>query len=82
MSPLIEQRLGDLVRYKTTLIEPIESAIDEMWEAATASSSTHEAPNTKYKDQSFDPDDAEVRLLMRKLAKDTGTRGTTFPFPH
>lgn len=31
---LIEERLGDRVTYKTTLLEPLESAIAEMWEQA------------------------------------------------
>jgi len=31
---LIEKRLGKRVTYKTTLIEPIESEIEKMWEAA------------------------------------------------
>lgn len=32
---LIERRLGDGATYKTTLLEPIESTINEMWEAAS-----------------------------------------------
>lgn len=31
---LIEERLGEHVTYKTTLIEPLESEIEEMWNAA------------------------------------------------
>lgn len=33
---LIKKRLGDNATYKTTLIEPIESQVQEMWEAAGA----------------------------------------------
>jgi hypothetical protein len=33
---LIEERLGDHVTYKTTLVEPLESSIAEAWEKATA----------------------------------------------
>lgn len=34
---LIEERLGNGAKYKTTLIEPIESQVRETWQAATAS---------------------------------------------
>jgi hypothetical protein len=33
---LIEGRLGDAATYTTTLIEPIESQLQEMWQAAAA----------------------------------------------
>jgi hypothetical protein len=33
---LIEERLGDRAKYKTTLIESIESQLQEMWQAAAA----------------------------------------------
>lgn len=33
---LIERRLGDAVKYKTTLIEPIQSHINQMWRTAAA----------------------------------------------
>ena len=37
---LIERRLGPAARYQTTLIEPIESQVQEMWHSAAAGATT------------------------------------------
>ena len=42
---LIEERLGDCATYKTTLLEPIESSVNEIWEAAAIGGETHESSN-------------------------------------
>ena len=94
---IIEERLGELVRYKTTLLEPIEGAIDEMWEEAKSAetkgatgkrrvgrhSPLNQTGVVSDSDEQFfiDLEDPAVRELMEKVAKDQWNAWFDLPVP-
>ena len=79
---IIEERLGDLVRYKTTLIEPIESEIDAMWAAAAASQGSQASQAGQDSDSGVDPrSDEELRALMTSIAKQHWDTWYDIPIP-
>ena len=70
---IVEERLGNLVRYKATLLEPIEGAIEEMWESARLDPAVRANPQSAKNGapgaDEFDPDDPDMRQLMEAVAK-------------
>ena len=78
---IVEDRLGDHVRYKTTLISPIEKTIEELWEKklnAEGSESGFEGSPGGF---DFDPDSPEVQALMRKSADEHWSKWYDIPVP-
>ncbi len=76
---IVEERLGNLVTYKATLLEPLDGAIDEMWEEAK-----HKGQSTKNDVQTssaIDPDDPDVRQLMEALTKHHWATWFEIPIP-
>jgi hypothetical protein len=66
---LVEERLGNTATYKTTLIEPIESRVEEMWNAAAPGlSSSSDPEDLEHSDLiSFDDAQPEIRAMMEEV---------------
>jgi len=71
---LIEERLGKGARYETTLIEPIESQVQEMWQAAAAGRTGSSFSGGFRKPEStgfisLDEEQPELRAIIEESAK-------------
>jgi len=68
---LVEERLGNSATYKTTLIEPIEPRVEEMWEAAATGLSSSSDPEDRENSDliSFDDAQPEIRAMMEEVAR-------------
>lgn len=83
---LIEERLGNTATYKTTLIEPIESRVEEMWKAA-ADGTTGFSARTKSENLERNgfiaAEDAqpELRAMMEQIARQHWESWFDLPVP-
>jgi hypothetical protein len=83
---LIQERLGSLATYKTTLIEPVESRIAEMWKTAvdetTGLSARTQAENSE-SSGFIAADDAqpELRAMMEQIARQHWESWFDLPVP-
>lgn len=68
---IVKERLGNTAKYKTTLIDPIESRVEEMWKAAASgvSSSSALADRDQPGSISFDEAQPEIRAMMEEVSK-------------
>jgi hypothetical protein len=81
---LIAERLGNNATYKTTLIEPIESRVEEMWNAATTSSlSSYSGAENRMSGAFISLDDAqpELRATMQEIARQHWESWFDLPVP-
>lgn len=79
---LVEERLGSSATYKTTLIEPIESHVEEMWSAATTGLSSSDPRNREQSGLiSFDDAQPEVRALMEEVSRQHWESWFDLPVP-
>ena len=80
---LVEERLGNSAKYKTTLIEPIESRVEEMWKAAaTGLSSSSDPEDRGHSDlTSFDDAQPEIRAMMEEVARQHWESWFDLPVP-
>jgi hypothetical protein len=80
---LVEERLGNTATYKTTLIEPIESRVEEMWKAAaTGLSSSSYAEEREPSDLiSFDDAQPEIRAMMEEVFRQHWKSWFDLPVP-
>ena len=83
---LIEERLGDSATYKTTLIAPIESQAQEMWQAAAVgapgSASSGSLPNSEGSGFiSLDDAQPELRAIMKESARQHWKSWFDLPVP-
>lgn len=80
---IVEERLGNTAAYKTTLIEPIESSIEERWKAtAPGSSSSSDAEDRDHSDFiSFDDAQPEVRAMMEEVSRQHWESWFDLPVP-
>ena len=80
---LVEERLGNTATYKTTLIEPIESRVEEMWKAAaTGVSSSSDPEDRGHSDLiSFDDAQPEIRAMMEEAARQHWESWFDLPVP-
>lgn len=80
---LVEERLGNPATYKTTLIEPIESRVEEMWEAATTVLSSRSDPQVREHSDFIPFDDAqpEIRAMMEEVARQHWESWFDLPVP-
>jgi hypothetical protein len=82
---LIEERLGDGAKYKTTLIEPIESRAEEMWTAAAAGAGLPSSgdPQNRKGSSFISLDDAQpdLRAAMREIARQHWEAWFDLPVP-
>ena len=68
---LVEDRLGDHVRYKTTLISPIDGTVEELWEQRLNPEGLEGGPSrTCTGDSDFDAYSPDLQALMEKLAEE------------
>jgi hypothetical protein len=65
---VVEERIGDLATYKTTLIEPIDASLEEMWQAAIGNSSV--ASEAVPQDESETLAEAGTSLELRDALKE------------
>lgn len=77
---LIEERLDTQAKYKTTLLEPIESEVEKMWAAAAA---TNSSPNISAEPGAISLADlpAEVRLRLEETARQHWAAWLDLPVP-
>jgi hypothetical protein len=80
---LIEERLRNEATYKTTLLEPIESSVNEMWEAAAAGSTTAERPRRDESSNqiSLAEMSPEFRVQMEETARQHWIAWMDLPVP-
>lgn len=80
---LIEERLGNSATYKTTLIEPIESHVKEMWQTAAAGASSPDASSASTTRNSFIPLEEEpaLRSMMEESARQHWESWFDLPVP-
>jgi hypothetical protein len=83
---LVEERLGDGAKYKTTLIESIEPQVQEMWQAAAAGatgSASSAEPDSRQGSGFISLDDAppEVRAIMEESARQHWESWFDLPVP-
>jgi hypothetical protein len=80
---LVEERLGNSATYKTTLIEPIESRVEEMWAAAaTGLSSSNDLEDREHPDLiSYDDAQPEIRAMMEEVARQHWESWFDLPVP-
>lgn len=80
---LVEQRLGNAATYKTTLIEPIESRVEEMWKAAaTGLSSSSDPGNGEHSDFiSFADAQPQIRAMMEEVSRQHWESWFNLPVP-
>lgn len=83
---LVEERLGNSAMYKTTLIEPIQSRVEEMWKAAAAGSSglsssrdLQDREHTSF--ISFDDEQPEVRAMIEEVSRQHWNSWFDLPVP-
>ena len=77
---LIERRLGDAARYKTTLIEPIQSQINQMWQTAAAGAGLENGFAGGTSSNSLD-EEPEVRAMMEETARQHWDSWFDLPVP-
>ncbi|HEV8367691.1 MAG TPA: SEC-C metal-binding domain-containing protein [Pyrinomonadaceae bacterium] len=79
---LVEERLGEHARYKTTLISPMEGAIEELWDQRLNTGALEAGPSGSFSgSEDFDPDSPELHALLNKLAEEHWTRWYDDPVP-
>lgn len=83
---LVEERLGNSATYKTTLMEPIESRVEEMWKAAAAGSSSLSSSRDPQDREhtsfiSFDDKQPEVRAMMEEVSRQHWDSWFDLPVP-
>nr|AAP58624.1 hypothetical protein [uncultured Acidobacteriota bacterium] len=80
---LVEDRLGDTATYKTTLIEPMESRVNEMWNAAAAGSSSSSDPEDRQHTDlsSYDQTQPEIMAMMEEVARQHWESWFDLPVP-
>ena len=82
---LVEERLGEAATYKTTLIESIESQVQEMWRAAVVagpgSSSSGQSHSSGTGFISLDDAPPELRARMEETAKQHWESWFDLPVP-
>lgn len=80
---LIEERLGTEVTYKTTLLEPIESSVNKMWEAAAAGSTAaeHQRRDESSNQISLADMPPELRERMEEAARQHWIAWMDLPVP-
>lgn len=81
---LVEERLGDSAKYKTTLIEPMESRIEEMWQAAAAGTiglPSSEARGSDDSDIASLSAQPEIRAAMEQIARQHWESWFDLPVP-
>ena len=80
---LVEERLGSTATYKTTLIEPVESQVEEMWKAAaTGLSSTGNQQDREHPDLiAFDEAQPQIRAMMEEVARQHWESWFDLPVP-
>jgi hypothetical protein len=80
---LVEERLGNTATYKTTLIEPIESRVEEMWKAAATGLSSNIAPTDREHSDSisFDDTQPDIRAMMAEVSRQHWQSWFDLPVP-
>ena len=79
---LVEERLGNTARYKTTLIEPIESRVEEMWKAAATGLSSSSDPQRAHPDfVSSDDAQPEIQVMMAEMSRQHWESWFDLPVP-
>lgn len=83
---IVEERLGDSAKYKTTLIEPIEPRLNEMWRAAAAGGtgplSSRDARYQRSSDFASPAEaDPDLRALMEETARQHWESWSDLPVP-
>jgi hypothetical protein len=82
---LVEERLGEAGTYKTTLIEPIESQVQEMWRTASVagpeSSSTGQSHSSETGLISLHDAPPELRAMMEETARQHWESWFDLPIP-
>jgi hypothetical protein len=80
---LVEERLGNTAAYKTTLIEPIESHVKEMWKAAAAGlPSSSDLENREHSVvTSFDDAQPEIRAMLEEVSRQHWKSWFDLPIP-
>ena len=80
---LVEERLGETATYKTTLIEPIQSRVEEMWKAAASGlSSSNDPQDREHSDFiSFDDAQPEIRAMMEEVSRQHWESWFDLPVP-
>jgi hypothetical protein len=80
---LVEECLGNSATYRTTLIEPIESRVEEMWKAAaTGLSSSSDPEDLGHSDLiSFDDAQPEIRAMMEEISRQHWESWFDLPVP-
>ena len=80
---LVEERLGNSATYKTTLIEPIESRVEEMWKAAATGSSSSSGPQVAERSGfvSFDDAQPEIQAMMAEASRQHWESWFDLPIP-
>jgi hypothetical protein len=82
---LVEERLGNSAKYKTTLIEPIESRVQGIWKASAAGvthSQSRKSLDVKNSDFiSFDGAQPELREMMEEINKQHWESWFDLPVP-
>jgi len=82
---LVEERLGQAATYKTTLIESIESQVQEMWRAAAVagpgSSASSQRPSSGTGAISLDDAPPELRAMMETTARQHWESWFDLPVP-
>lgn len=80
---LIEERLGNSATYKTTLIEPTESSVEEMWKTAATGLSSISDPEVRGHSDfiSFDDAQPEIRAMMEEVARQHWESWFDLPVP-
>ena len=79
---LIERRLGTAARYQTTLIEPIESQVQEMWHTAAAGATSPLENGFAGSNSSISLDEhPELRAMMEETARQHWGSWFDLPIP-
>ena len=83
---LVEERLGNSAKYKTTLIEPLESRVEEMWQASATGATASSANNGRQKTEGsgfISLDDAQpgVRAMLEDTARQHWESWFDLPIP-
>ena len=79
---LIEKRLGTAVKYQTTLIEPIESQVQEMWHTAAAGATSPLENGFAGSNSSISLDEhPELRAMMEETARQHWESWFELPIP-
>lgn len=81
---LIDERLGINARYVTTLIEPIESRVEEMWDAALSGSEVPSLDSMPWSTEDADSisgNDEHLREAMKAMARQHWETWFDLPVP-